>query len=528
MANLQFESTINNLVKLDAPMNKCPAPRWQRKAMNKDDCTQLTLSPLRLSKIKTPQKRSRIGSGKTPRQTPKQTPGNKKAKSKKAKTPGQSVNYQGDRFIPNRSEMNIAVSNFKMTSGQNSNTSSGHESPESGDDDGQKQESLYSTTMKQLLNENTIQDSKILKFKKNAPKVPEGFSNNLKVLYTSNCSSTTKYKSHRQIPQAADRIMDAPQLRDDYYLTLIDWGAKNLISVALDKQVYLWNANNGEITHLLQMDNADEYISNVSWIAEGNVLGVGNSLGQVQLWDIEKQKCLRTMSGHAHRVGSLSWNSFVLTSGSRSGVIHQHDVRIADHHIGTLNYHTQEVCGLKWSPDGKYLASGGNDNLVNVWNGTMMNAPSPIHSFTQHQAAVKALAWCPWQPYLLASGGGTADRHIRFWNCNTGSCLNGVDTNSQVSSIIWSHEHREIISSHGYSQFQLSMWKYPTMTKITELKGHTNRILSMCMSPDGTKVMSAAADETLRLWRCFDGLEKVKKTTSKKHDRSSIIAKGIR
>lgn len=49
-----------------------------------------------------------------------------------------------------------------------------------------------------------------------------------------------------------------------------------------------------------------------------------------------------------------------------------------------------------------------------------------------HQAAVKALAWCPWQANLLASGGGTADRRIRFWNVNNGVCLNDIDTKSQV------------------------------------------------------------------------------------------------
>ena len=45
---------------------------------------------------------------------------------------------------------------------------------------------------------------------------------------------------------------------------------------------------------------------------------------------------------------------------------------------------------------------------------------------------LQAVAWCPWQPNVLASGGGTADRHIRFWNANTGSCLSSVDTNSQA------------------------------------------------------------------------------------------------
>lgn len=130
---------------------------------------------------------------------------------------------------------------------------------------------------------------------------------------------------------------------------------------------------------------------------------------------------------------SFYYNYF--SSGSRSGVIHHHDVRQADHLVGQLSGHTQEVCGLKWSPDGRYLASGGNDNLLQIWQakaGFNYTEAQPQYTFTQHQAAVKALAWCPWQPSLLASGGGTADRHIRFWNCNTGSCVSSVDTKSQV------------------------------------------------------------------------------------------------
>ena len=51
---------------------------------------------------------------------------------------------------------------------------------------------------------------------------------------------------------------------------------------------------------------------------------------------------------------------------------------------------------------------------------------------TAHQAAVKALAWCPFQSNLLASGGGTADRSIRFWNTITGAHLNAIDTHSQA------------------------------------------------------------------------------------------------
>lgn len=118
------------------------------------------------------------------------------------------------------------------------------------------------------------------------------------------------------------------------------------------------------------------------------------------------------MDGHSARVGSLAWNSFIISSGSRDGTIIHHDVRSRDHNVATLRGHTQEVCGLKWSTDFKYLASGGNDNLVNIWptvtglNGsvTSVDVVEPLHVFNQHQAAVRALAWCPWQSNLLATG----------------------------------------------------------------------------------------------------------------------------
>jgi cell division cycle protein 20 (cofactor of APC complex) len=180
-----------------------------------------------------------------------------------------------------------------------------------------------------------------------------------------------------------------------------------------------------------------------------------------------------------------------------------------------LQGHSQEVCGLRWSPDGTKLASGGNDNLVNIW------APTGAleHTLSQHTAAVKALAWCPWTPNLLATGGGTADRSIKFWNTTNGNLVNSVDAKSQVSSLLWNSENREIISAHGFSDNQLTIWKYPTMTKVTELTGHTERVLAMAMSPDGTTVVSAGGDETLRFWKCFAPAET--KTKKKKAEASA-------
>ena len=59
---------------------------------------------------------------------------------------------------------------------------------------------------------------------------------------------------------------------------------------------------------------------------------------------------------------------------------------------------------------------------------------------TDHQAAVKALAWSPHERNLLASGGGTADRSIKFWNAASGALINSVDKVSQGMTVQIVHD----------------------------------------------------------------------------------------
>lgn len=94
-----------------------------------------------------------------------------------------------------------------------------------------------------------------------------------------------------------------------------------------------------------------------------------------------------------------------------------------------------QVCGLKWAPNDRELASGGNDNQLYVWHPG--HATTPVLRFSDHSAAVKAIAWSPHQHGLLVSGGGTADRCIRFWNTTTAAALNCIDTGELLNGVLW-------------------------------------------------------------------------------------------
>ncbi len=331
-------------------------------------------------------------------------------------------------------------------------------------------------------------------------------------------------------------MLDAPQLADDFYLNLVrrgrgaaaragarashaspslfacappqvDWSSSDVLAVGLGACVYLWSASKCNVTKLVDLSApsgagaAGDTVTSVSWTQHGTFLAVGTTNGEVQIWDAARARRVRTLGGHRMRVASLNWCGPTLASGSRDRHILLHDVREQGDFMARLGGHRSEVCGLRWSPDGHVLASGGNDNALMLWSARATAAPRL--RFGQHSAAVKALAWSPHTRGLLASGGGTADRCIRFWNTTTGTPLQCVDTGSQVCNLAWSKNCDEIVSTHGQSQNQIFIWRCPTMTKVATLVGHTHRVLYMAVSPDGQTFVTGAGDETLRFWSVF-------------------------
>ncbi|KAF0696120.1 Aste57867_13096 [Aphanomyces stellatus] len=310
---------------------------------------------------------------------------------------------------------------------------------------------------------------------------------------------TPSIVKERKVSKSPFKILDAPKLQDDFYLNLVDWSSRNVLAVGLGTAVYLWSACTSNVTKLCELGPADA-VASVAWTLRGDELAVGTNSGMVQIWDTQHGKCIRTMQGHTERVGTLAWNSQLLATGGRDKSIYVRDVRSPTHFTAHLQGHRQEVCGLRWSFDDQQLASGGNDNKLLIWN---CHTPHPITRFHNHTAAVKAIAWSPHQAGLLASGGGTADRCIRFWNTLHGTPLQAIDTGSQVCNLLWSKNSNEVVSTHGYSLNQIIVWKYPTMTKVATLTGHTYRVLYLAMSPDGQTIVTGAGDETLRFWNAF-------------------------
>jgi len=264
---------------------------------------------------------------------------------------------------------------------------------------------------------------------------------------------------------------------------------QNLLAVGLSSNVYLWNATSAKVNRLC--DLKDQNVTSVSWGVKDCNIAIGGEAGDVQIWDINKMSKVRTFTGHSNRVSSLSWSSSLLSSGSRDKTILNRDLREGRQFISRFEGHRQEVCGLKWSPDEQMLCSGGNDNKLMVWSPKMTD---PVLKYSDHQAAVKAVAWSTHQHGVLVSGGGTADRTIRFRNTLTGATTKVVDAGSQVCCLMFSKVSQELVSTHGYQLNEINLWKVPNMSKVATLTGHTSRVLYLAMNPDGSSIVTGAGD----------------------------------
>jgi len=97
-----------------------------------------------------------------------------------------------------------------------------------------------------------------------------------------------------QLAQSSERTLDAPDLVDDYYLNLLDWGSSNVLSIALGSTVYLWDASSGSTSELVTVDDDYGPVTSVSWAPDGRHIAVGLNSSDVQLWDTTSNRLVGT------------------------------------------------------------------------------------------------------------------------------------------------------------------------------------------------------------------------------------------
>ncbi|EME48918.1 hypothetical protein DOTSEDRAFT_109772, partial [Dothistroma septosporum NZE10] len=377
----------------------------------------------------------------------------------------------------------------------------------------------------------------------------------------------------KDVPAIPFRVLDAPQLRDDFYCSLLAYSQTiQCLAVGLGQHVYLWSENRGTVpTHIPESLTAPfgAHVTSLSFssVAGGSaILAIGRGDGQITLWsplDLDPRfssdqpapvscVCFRPnpVKRHSVREPGMLVNTEELLVGDKVGHVYyysiewpvQSDVDLFGWPgsmtlLSRLECHTQQICGIAWSSDGDFFATGGNDNQMFLYesrkllrirqSGTPVskvtvrngagggNAPrvqssvlaiTPGHEkhlFTLN-AAVKAIAFAPWQSSLIAAGGGSNDRCIHFFHAVSGATLATIDCYAQVTSLVWSEKKQEIAVTFGFAQpehpYRVAVFAWPSCRRVVSIPWWgEERALSAVAYPGGPYGGSGQRnDRTLR------------------------------
>lgn len=169
----------------------------------------------------------------------------------------------------------------------------------------------------------------------------------------------------------------------------------------------------------------------------------------------------------------------------------------------TLVGHTDAVCAVAWSPDGRLLASGSTDNTLRIWNCANGQRLVALEAPPEERVA-REIAWSP-DGRLVAFGG----RDTHLWDSITDERFppliapGTAPASTVVNSLAWSPYGDSLAT--GDDRGLIYLWDARTRAQLATLQGHTDAVASVAWSPDGHLLVSASQDQTVRLWEVSTG-----------------------
>ncbi|KAB8313851.1 hypothetical protein SD81_040435 [Tolypothrix campylonemoides VB511288] len=282
-----------------------------------------------------------------------------------------------------------------------------------------------------------------------------------------------------------------------------------VVSVAFssDGKLLALGDTNGDI-HLYQVSDWKQLLTckgHANWVVslafslDGRTLASSSIDYTVKQWDVNTGECLQILQGHDNEVWSVAFSpdGNTLASASDDQTMKLWSVSTGECKR-TFQGHTSWVCSVAFSKDGQTLVSGSDDHTIKVWN---INTSECLKTFRGHCDGIRSITFSPDGKMLVS---GSEDQTVKLWDVTTGECLKTFHGHSnEVFSVAFSPQG-DLLASGSHDQ-TVRLWSVSTGECLKIFHGHSSWIFSVAFSPESDLLASGSHDQTVRLWSIYTG-----------------------
>jgi len=317
---------------------------------------------------------------------------------------------------------------------------------------------------------------------------------------------------------------------------------KTLATGAEDHLIGLWEVGSGKL--LMKMKGTDDTVLKLTFSPDGQWLAASTHAKNLDLFKLSPEMVYIPLDGHQKGISGLAFSpdSRWIASGSDDSTVKVWNVPVnylpgitkrcfrtwwpvvnkegdwsPDWHVdGCYNYeakpapsrelvilngHRERIFSVDFSPDGKLLASAGDDLTIKLWETSNWRETA---SLTGHGQQIRSVAFSP-DGRTLASGG--YDRFVKLWDVAERRELSTIRGHGgRIYNVAFSPDGKTLATASD--DHTAKVWNVAAdVSPITELKSHTNEINAAVFSPDGKTIATGSDDQTIKLWDANTGRE---------------------